>query len=413
MFGDFLNQPAKFSSPKLMDWSGNVVGEMATATAAGSLAGRLSPVVGTAIAAIGICLEFEGCASLLPGHDVTPPDVPGWSDPKTPPATTPASTSSYQTCNGAGQQCVTDPNPQASCDGSWQLAGAYHGVYSTGTTCTGYRNSDGAYMGVRSTVPLDFTCPTGYQLSGSTCSLIPGQEQYVKWPADGKPTFMLDANGNWVPHPNDPDTLNAQGLPFTPPDQWHTQYPHQQDQYSNPTQTHVEPQPNGGMKLQQKTQGVDPQTGTTATTTHETTFNSGGQVINYTYQYNGNTSISSSSGSNLQLPTDYAREATLQGTNTKLQSILDEIKKPPESPPGIPDHEEGPQSETIPFPTISESGPELGSGCPPDISFAAMGTVITVPVGPMCEGANYVGPLIVAFAWLLAAKIVAGGLPLE
>jgi len=37
----------------------------------------------------------------------------------------------------------------------------------------------------------------------------------------------------------------------------------------------------------------------------------------------------------------------------------------------------------------------------------------TTLLGPMCLGAGYVAPLILGFAWFLAAKIVGGGLPLE
>jgi len=354
--------------------------ELNPAIAFGQLAGRFSPIIGIATAAVQACVEAQ-CINMLTGKNATPPPVPGWSDPMTPPSTSPASTSTYRTCNGANQQCVTDPDPQASCDGSWQLAGAYHGVFSTGTTCTGYRNSDGAYMGVRSTVPLDFACPTGYQLSGSTCYIIAGQEGLVKWPSDGMPTFMLDANNNWIPHPNDPDTINpATGQPFTPPPSVGSLYSH--DEYNNPTETTVQPTADGGTKTTQHTQGVNQTTGTTDTTTHQTTTDAAGNVVNYTYQYNANTSLSQvTQPQNLTIPNDYARENTLQGTNTKLQTIIDEMKKPPEPPPTIPDNEEGPESSEIPLPTISADGPELGSGgCPADISISALGTTITVPL---------------------------------
>jgi len=97
--------------------------------------------------------------------------------------------------------------------------------------------------------------------------------------------------------------------------------------------------------LQQKTQGQDPQTCTTSTTTHETTLNNAGNIINYTYQYSTNTSIDNSTSG--ELPTDYARENMLLDTKGKLQEMLDEIKKPPELPGGVNQNEPGPENENI------------------------------------------------------------------
>ena len=96
----------------------------------------------------------------------------------------------YTTCNAANQYCVTSADPQTSCDGSWAARGAYHGTYTPPVTCTGYRNSDGAFMGQNTTAHVcesgytwnnstyqcetqGYSCPQGGTLSGTVCIVVP------------------------------------------------------------------------------------------------------------------------------------------------------------------------------------------------------------------------------------------------
>ena len=394
--------------------------DLTPATSFGALAGRYSPIIGIATAAAEACIETN-CINMLTGQNAKPPPVPGWSDPATPPQTSglEAFWSWYndgsKKFSSALSACASQ-TAAAYPDGPWVHAGVGE-TYACGssicTQCLAEYMPQPGRVETLYYVQEGHDCPTGYQYVNNTCTLIPGS--FVQWPSDGKPTFALDSNYNWIPHPNDPDTINpATGQPYTPPPSVGSLYSH--DEHGNPTETTVTPQPGGGTKTTQKTQGVNPSTGTTDVTVHETTTNNAGDVVNYTYQYHANTTLTDlgKQSKDLTLPDDYARENTLQNTNTKLQSILDEMKKPPEAPPSIPNNEQGPTNENIPLPQISESGPELGSGgCPADIRIPAMGATITVPTGPICTGAVYVGPMILAFAWFLAARIVAGGLPLD
>jgi|GEM_PF-2033333 len=92
-----------------------------------------------------------------------------------------AEVSGYKTCNNANQQCVTSESQQASCNGSWQLAGPYYGTFVSGTTCNGYRASDNQYVGTRVTL-ASMICPAGYSgPSNGICTLVdPNQVDCIK-----------------------------------------------------------------------------------------------------------------------------------------------------------------------------------------------------------------------------------------
>jgi len=377
------------------------------------LAGRYSPLIGIATAAVQACVETH-CFNMITGQNAQPPAVPGWADPSTPPGTT-ATTTRYVSNNGAAYDTPSEACTASQHDANWTDPFLESSGLSSYGACDIHSATDpnvtfGGAGGSWYVPGTNTGCPTGYQLVSGVCQLIPAQAGSVKWPSDGAPTFMLDENNNWKPHPQDPDKINpATGQPYQTPDPFQSLF--DQDEHGNPTDTKVTPQPDGGTKTTQKTEGQNPQTGTTDTTTHETTTNSQGTVINYTYQYHQNTTISNTT-QNQALPTDYARENTLAGTKAKLQEILDQMKKPPEPPGPVNQNEPGPENENIILPTISTDGQEFGNECPSNITFTALGSTFTISLTPMCQGASFIAPLIVGFAWLLAARIVAGGLPL-
>jgi len=322
-----------------------------TANAIGKLASKWPVVIGMSIAdAVIRDMAGQEVHWLPSGVQPTATHYPvpaGWSSPNNPPAGVGTQVVYRVTLYGTSTlyentslQAVAEAQCKAmgdSANGAPQHQMSLVSYSAQGIICAGYLYgsysaswSAGGYSSATS-------CAAGYQLVSGSCVLNEGTTYgYAQWPADGKGTLVNGgqwsgggASGHWKDHVREPDadkvspptgTFKRSGL----------------DEYGNPTKEDLEPLPDGGVKYRRFTQGED-SVGAPVTVKHEVVTNNAGDVTNNTYQYFANQTIetvyneegtpTAAQPVDLQLPDDYARENTLQGTNEKLEQIKEQLEQ--------------------------------------------------------------------------------------
>lgn len=225
-------------------------GQIVQATFTNAFRGSLLPVVGGILLIndiVKIVRNTDLAAkayNLIPGKDNTPPIPQGWTDPgNIPPSTTNPtqgyrsnySTTVYPTREQACQSIIAN-NP--AYDG-WTYAGLQYGYVCILKDKTGYPNTN-FYTSVST------TCPTGYTLNGSTCTLT--NPSVVQWPADGTPTIVTDPGGTFKNHPSDPDVSTEPGIDSSTLSRSGT------DSNNNPVQESYTATPDGGVDHERRLQ---------------------------------------------------------------------------------------------------------------------------------------------------------------
>ena len=256
-------------------------------------------------------------------NPIAAPTPSGWSDPNSPPNSSPTTTRYYgridsgvitgfssigeaatatahyfyhvNNCSAAGYYCPTTVSNCVTTAGSGWSCSTNAGDISVKT--------------VASPVATSIGCEVGYLYTGGTCVLTyPDQ---VKWPNDGVPTFS-PVNGSIVDHSREKDTVITTPAPSL--------IVTGTDAGGNPTQITISP---SGMdvKLQTVENG--------ASTVHEQQigWDGNGVVTQYNEFTTSNTTISNytpapaSTPLNIQFPSDYARENTAQESKNRLINI--------------------------------------------------------------------------------------------
>jgi hypothetical protein len=383
-----------------------------TASSVGALLPRLT-LPGLAMGAIQLCVAAR-CWNQIPG---LAPDLPApvkpttWAGPDSPPA---VGTMEYY--------CVGCNQPVSA--GSLEAYGAAIASYKCGGSgvdyvtvspsvitfkCIGGSPNNDPFGGAFNT-----RCASGYSLSNEQCNL--SNPSVVKWPPDTRPSVGPNsAKTGFEFYLRDADRFNLPSDPFAsiafPSNSVNLQG---SDEFGNPQTMDIVPTPGGGSQITIQTQGADPVTGTTDVAKHSITFDTNGNVVTNTYNYYTNTTITELEQNppvqtNILFPDDYNRELT-------QQQILDELKKPPALPPppdpvpnlGIQDTPI--PVETINLPQVTDEGERFAAGCPAPAGFSALGHEFSISMSPFCQVATQIAPFFVGAAWLLAARIVGGGL---
>lgn len=258
--------------------------------------------------------------NLVPGPNAPYPAPPGWSGPNSPPTAIPL------TGEGTylGDTDVTSCGTVGSALGAkaWTSRGYQFEIHCGAAhpgevginNCTGMPSCpDGYSPGL---FRRDLTCPVGYTLQSGSCNLT--DPAAAQWPADGVPTVEPTGTG-WQAHPRDPDPVTP-GL-INGPDLVRAG----SDEYGNPQRETWHNNGDGTITGKQITQGENE--GTTNVNEKGLTIGSDGEVTNTWDLTTHNTTINNYGGAvagggvNLQLPTDYAREDTLQDIRTKLSDV--------------------------------------------------------------------------------------------
>jgi hypothetical protein len=199
-----------------------------------------------------------------PGDKVALPTPPGWTDPNTPPGSIPTQ-NTYDGYPTAEDACKTSP---------------YYNIYGfegiTGSSTLGVCQP-GSYM----SFPIVQSCPTGYSVTGSTCTLTDATA--AQWPSDGKPTYEQDASHNWQPNPKDTDTITDGP---TGSNEFTTKG---EDEHGNPVKESYKTRPDGGTEYNRWTQTVN-NNGQDTVYQETIVFNDQGQITNiYQNTYNNQT----------------------------------------------------------------------------------------------------------------------------
>jgi len=165
------------------------------------------------------------------------------------------------------------------------------------------------------------TCQDGYGVNAqSRCAPITSEKQH--WPVDGQPTIRPSSNGGWENHPSEADTLS--GLSNTNP----TVNINGLDANGNPTLHTITANPDGSVTVNIKTE-IPNSSGSKDVDNLSFTTNQFGDVTSVSNNVYNNTTINQVSPVpatnpqnpqpvDLKLPSDYAREQTLQSVDTKL-----------------------------------------------------------------------------------------------
>jgi hypothetical protein len=254
-----------------------------------------------------------------PGSDVPYPDVPGWPDPNSPPSSAPICYVSV-----VGQPC--QPTREAACKSTREWATGfwnYDAALSADATCRGTPTPLGVEHGYTAGQVYAWgghnggSCPAGYTPVGDVCELTDAPA--AKWPSDGVPTIEPTGSG-WQGAQRDPDPITP-GL-INGPDLVRSGA----DSYGNPQRETWHNNGDGTITGKQVTQGQTDE-GTTYVNEKGITIDSGGNVTTITNTTTNNTTINNYTNSvpaapiDLELPTDYARENTLQGIKDKLSDV--------------------------------------------------------------------------------------------
>lgn len=357
-----------------------IAGAAVVATAATAL-GRANPwiaaiTLGMPIAEYLLELKNGSKVAVAPANALqqTPP---GWTDSNTPPATAtgtqgtttaatatvnPAATPRYKGSDGActsyfdspepaiksclnslgwaGSGTITCPTPHTSMSwcsispeytrSGYPGVGSYNynrvwacpsGTINPGTgVCTGtvYSCPGGGTLSGTSCI-VAATCPSGYAVSASGCTLTDSPK--VKWPSDGIATLTTDPTGlPMFASDRDPDPLPL-GVTVTEI-QNGTQLTGL-DPFGNYQFTQITPQPGGGLKVDQGVQltASTPSAQTTTTYNSVTTNNVGAVTDTSTKTVIGSiTNTTSSSTPATTLPDDYNREVTQKAIETELKA---------------------------------------------------------------------------------------------
>ncbi len=264
--------------------------------------------------------------TIFPGYPA------GWPDSEHPPTNSVAPTNMYEGSYYCVGQAYVFPTADAAaaCEAhgaqaagsrvgcGWAAgAGGFQYGWTGGGSCVG----GGTW--VYGPQPV---CPRGYTLSGSVCNLT--DPSLVQWPSDGVPTYRPSSSGTtFEAHPRDPDAApnaGADGFRLITLDPFGN--PIQEDWLPNNT---VSLGP--GVTFKQSAQiSTDMQTQTTQRTVTADRNATITEVSSQTYNAPisaVNSGIAPSAAAitvnvpPLNLPTDYARENTLQSTNTKLDTV--------------------------------------------------------------------------------------------
>lgn len=307
-------------------------GAMGAALDVALLAGRATPWIG------GLTLGYQLGKLALEGLDssgavvpfnVYPATVPqaptstqtwlGWTYDAQAKTWIPSSTEAVvpNFCTPINGWCAstTRTSKQAACsvlNSFWPANAPYTAVDVGGAY--GYGFCDSPVVGA-SDPPLNFagnSCPAGYSLNAGSCVL--SNASLVKYPSDNMPTVVAKADGTgFALDPRDPDTAFA---PVSIPSVFQSTGVVQ----GRDTRVTVEPQTGGGLKVTTEQQQVNAD-GSISTYRQSVTTGANGQVQSSTAaNYPGGLSEqtaqtpalapSAAASVNLQLPTDYNREAT-------------------------------------------------------------------------------------------------------
>lgn len=349
------------------------------------------------------------------------PNPSGWVDSNTPPNTASIGFGPPQYCTGGSPTTETQPGScvgvshtsvtaaaQALCVSSGFSGGSPHGVTDTlwGAVCTG-----GYTFNAVKPIYRPSGCPTGYQMvEGVGCTLTDSPP--AKWPSDGVPTITTTPTGFNV-HPRDPDTS-----PSTPSDTITTVSTNAEGEQVVTTYT---ARPDGGVDVRVLTQ-FNSGEGTSGVNDYRTTINQAGNVSNTSNYNTYNTTITDYAGPiaspgtgqqpvSLELPDDYARENTLQSVNNNTETMTlqlgemrDFMKEAPPSEP-VPDTVIPTDDVQIPT-TLDANRFELPTTCPTIQNFQAMGRTYDLNLGPMCDLADMLRPLLLALAGLVAFRLL-------
>ena len=314
-----------------------------------ALAGRASPWI------TGLTLGYQIARWAVDGvradSSVVPLDISASASAQVPPAGQtwtdwtmdsagvwhPPSTISQTT----GWKMTSDPATWSQVSAMDACTKAVHISYPTGwcvqgSATTGYLNynfnqynGSGQYVNGTASMNQQF-CADGYTTSGGSCAL--SNESLVKYPSDGVPSAVVKADGTGFDlNPRDPDNVNA---PATIPS------PLVINGVANGQNTRVTVTPLTGGGFQVKTeQEVIYSDGTKGTFRQVVTVDNSSKVIdsssgNYPgtipQQTDQTAPTSPSTTTQLQLPTDYARQGeagtAAQGIKDKLDIIHNDLK---------------------------------------------------------------------------------------
>lgn len=171
----------------------------------------------------------------------------------------------------------------------------------------------------KETAVQGYTCPAGYTWNGTNCT-----PSYA-WNADGAPSYRNNG-GVIIADPKDPDVGPA---PAPSPQTIDGVQPNGQ-----PIRVKIEALPDGGVKVTTYGQGTS--NGATSTTVNEFQISSGGTPTAITNIYLGdiNTVAGQAAPTTqtpaptpVEIPTDYARENTLQSVQQEAAKAATELKK--------------------------------------------------------------------------------------
>jgi hypothetical protein len=259
--------------------------------------------------------------NMVPGPNAPYPGPDGWPGPNSPPGSIPLSGQGTYLGNIDVTSCGTVGSQLGA--KAWTSTGYQYEIHCAPANsgevginnCTGMAPScpGGFYPGL---FRKDLTCPAGYTFESGSCHL--SNPASAKWPADGVPTIQPTGPG-WEAHPRDPDPVTPgliQGSDVVRSGS---------DEYGNPQRETWHNNGDGTITGKQVTQG-EAQDGNTNVNEKGITIDSDGRITNITNTTANNTTITNYNNSgggavNLQLPTDYARENTLQDIRTKLSDV--------------------------------------------------------------------------------------------
>lgn len=239
--------------------------------------------------------------------------VPTWTNNTPPSAQSSIPGATYYRVSGYGF-AFDHTSKQAAGDAECPLMNSvFTGYDATNNWCVGSGTHSGDLTWDIYTAPT--SCPAGYTLSGSTCNLSDASS--VSYPSDGIPTYVVDANGNFVVDPRDPDfTGLVTGLP------------------GQNTLTQVAPngdsmtlqgQPGGGFSAQTQHAEIDPADGLLHQYTQSAMVNNMGAVTSYSSTnnvVNVINGVATPASTGTTFPTDYNRESTQQALKT---AVTDDI----------------------------------------------------------------------------------------
>lgn len=350
---------------------------------------------------------------LVPGKNnvITPPS--GWSDSNTPPSTATLrrmygmfNNQYYETLAALCQAVITKNYPNGKFE------------YVSGPRCygrtTGQTSPIVDYWYDEGTL----VCPTGYTQSGQTCNLT--NSSVVKWPSDGKPTFIQGADGQIKLHPRDPDLPSASGAGGSfagggASGSWRVPAT---DDYSNPVQVDHTATPDGGMDVSRKLETVKPETGKPTVYEEIIHYNDQGAITNHYNNEYPNTTITDINGGGVTptppttSPTIEFPTVTVSGNGGNISSF--NRGNTPTASQSLTDFKNYLQNQPIIKPLREATFTPSGQTCPMQLSvtMSPFGYPMNVSTDIMCQVAETMRPIIQAvttFGWSwLALTVILG-----